>query len=108
MRCGVIHPGLYVHFPAWLGSWFYDELTYEERSNEGKWSKPGRGANEAFDLLYADALAILSGYEKIKWPSAPEWARRETWIESTQTETGEAPSPIPARNQSQNQNVRSP
>lgn len=89
-------PG-YVHFPAWLGSWFYDELTYEERSNEGKWSKPGRGANEAFDLLvYADALAILSGYEKIKWPSAPEWARRETWIEDTQTETGEVPSPSPA------------
>ncbi|WP_320701788.1 phage terminase large subunit family protein [Enterobacter cloacae] len=89
-------PG-YVHFPAWLGSWFYDELTYEERSNGGKWSKPGRGANEAFDLLvYADALAILSGYEKIKWPSAPEWARRETWIEDTQTETGEMPSPPPA------------
>lgn len=89
-------PG-YVHFPSWLGNWFYDELTYEERSNEGKWSKPGRGDNEAFDLLvYADALAILSGYEKIKWPSVPEWARRETWIESTQTETGEAPSPIPA------------
>ena len=89
-------PG-YVHFPAWLGSWFYDELTYEERSNEGKWSKPGRGANEAFDLLvYADALAILSGYEKIKWPSAPEWARRETWIEDTQTEAGEMPSPPPA------------
>ena len=89
-------PG-YVHFPAWLGSWFYHEPTYEARSNEGKWSKPGRGANEAFDLLvYADALAILSGYEKIKWPSAPEWARRETWIEDTQTETGEMPSPPPA------------
>ena len=89
-------PG-YVHFPSWLGNWFYDELTYEERSNEGKWSKPGRGANEAFDLLvYADALSILSGYEKIKWPSVPEWARRDTWVESTQTETGEAPSPIPA------------
>lgn len=89
-------PG-YVHFPSWLGNWFYDELTYEERSNEGKWSKPGRGANEAFDLLvYADALSILSGYEKIKWPSVPEWAWRETWVESTQTETGEAPSPIPA------------
>ncbi|HFT1293251.1 TPA: phage terminase large subunit family protein, partial [Escherichia coli] len=40
-------PG-YVHFPDWLGSWFYDELTYEERSSDGKWSKPGRGANEAF------------------------------------------------------------
>lgn len=30
-------PG-YVHFPDWLGSWFYDELTYEERSSDGKWS----------------------------------------------------------------------
>lgn len=90
-------PG-YVHFPAWLGSWFYDELTYEERSIDGKWSKPGRGANEAFDLLvYADALAILNGYEKIKWPSAPEWARRETWIENTQTEAGEVPSPATAK-----------
>ncbi|WP_410699979.1 phage terminase large subunit family protein [Citrobacter farmeri] len=90
-------PG-YVHFPAWLGSWFYDELTYEERSDDGKWSKPGRGANEAFDLLvYADALAILNGYEKIKWSSAPEWARRETWIENTQTEAGEVPSPATAK-----------
>ncbi|HAL9353934.1 TPA: phage terminase large subunit family protein, partial [Escherichia coli] len=57
-------PG-YVHFPDWLGSWFYDELTYEERSSDGKWSKPGRGANEAFDLMvYAEALVILHGYEK--------------------------------------------
>ncbi len=44
-----------MHFPDWLGSWFYDELTYEERSSDGKWSKPGRGANEAFDLMvYAE------------------------------------------------------
>ncbi|GCJ37249.1 phage terminase large subunit [Escherichia coli] len=71
-------PG-YVHFPDWLGSWFYDELTYEERSSDGKWSKPGRGANEAFDLMvYAEALVILHGYEKIRWPDAPEWASRET------------------------------
>ncbi|QTF25795.1 phage terminase large subunit family protein [Escherichia coli O89m:H10] len=70
-------PG-YVHFPDWLGSWFYDELTYEERSSDGKWSKPGRGANEAFDLMvYAEALVILHGYEKIRWPDAPEWASRE-------------------------------
>lgn len=89
-------PG-YVHFPEWLGAWFYDELTYEERSADGKWSKPGRGANEAFDLLvYADALAILHGYEKIKWPDAPDWARRETWLEDAPTETGEATSPAPA------------
>lgn len=68
-----------MHFPDWLGSWFYDELTYEERSSDGKWSKPGRGANEAFDLMvYAEALVILHGYEKIRWPDAPEWASRET------------------------------
>ena len=74
-------PG-YVHFPDWLGSWFYDELTYEERSSDGKWSKPGRGANEAFDLMvYAEALVILHGYEKIQWPDAPEWAYRKTWLE---------------------------
>lgn len=66
----------YVHFPDWLGEWFYDELTYEERSTDGKWHKPGKGANEAFDLLvYAQALVILRGYERINWDSPPEWAR---------------------------------
>ncbi|HAW5767959.1 TPA: phage terminase large subunit family protein [Escherichia coli] len=83
-------PG-YVHFPDWLGSWFYDELTYEERSSDGKWSKPGRGANEAFDLMvYAEALVILHGYEKIQWPDAPEWACRETWLEYASDNTEQA------------------
>ncbi|HGC1728749.1 TPA: phage terminase large subunit family protein [Escherichia coli] len=94
-------PG-YVHFPDWLGSWFYDELTYEERSSDGKWSKPGRGANEAFDLMvYAEALVILHGYEKIQWPDAPEWACRETWLEyvSDNAEQAVLPEPVslPAR-----------
>ncbi|EHE2502554.1 phage terminase large subunit family protein [Escherichia coli] len=88
-------PG-YVHFPDWLGSWFYDELTYEERSSDGKWSKPGRGANEAFDLMvYAEALVILHGYEKICWPDAPEWASRETWLECVPDSTEPSPSPEP-------------
>lgn len=88
-------PG-YVHFPDWLGSWFYDELTYEERSSDGKWSKPGRGANEAFDLIvYAEALVILHGYEKIRWPDAPEWASRETWLECVPDSTEPSPSPEP-------------
>ncbi|ELX8208564.1 phage terminase large subunit family protein [Shigella sonnei] len=88
-------PG-YVHFPDWLGSWFYDELTYEERSRDGKWSKPGRGANEAFDLMvYAEALVILHGYEKIRWPDAPEWASRETWLECVQDSTEPSSSPEP-------------
>lgn len=88
-------PG-YVHFPDWLGSWFYAELTYEERSSDGKWSKPGRGANEAFDLMvYAEALVILHGYEKIRWPDAPEWASRETWLECVPDSTEPSPSPEP-------------
>ncbi|EFU0690430.1 phage terminase large subunit family protein [Escherichia coli] len=88
-------PG-YVHFPDWLGSWFYDELTYEERSIDGKWSKPGRGANEAFDLMvYAEALVILHGYEKIRWPDAPEWASLETWLECVPDSTEPSPSPEP-------------
>ncbi|CAM7234855.1 TPA: phage terminase large subunit family protein [Escherichia coli] len=88
-------PG-YVHFPDWLGSWFYDELTYEERSSDGKWSKPGRGANEAFDLMvYAEALVILHGYEKIRWPDAPEWASRETWLECVPDSTEPSLSPEP-------------
>lgn len=88
-------PG-YVHFPDWLGSWFYDELTYEERSSDGKWSKPGRGANEAFDLMvYAEALVILHGYEKIRWPDAPEWTSRETWLECVPDSTEPSPTPEP-------------
>lgn len=66
----------YIHFPEWLGEWFYDELTYEERSPDGKWTKPGKGANEAFDLMvYAHALVMLRGYERINWEKPPPWAR---------------------------------
>lgn len=69
----------YIHFPSWIGEWFFDELTYEERGQDGKWRKPGKGNNEAFDLFcYAHAIAILRGYERIKWgdeDSVPHWAR---------------------------------
>ncbi|HBZ8223352.1 TPA: phage terminase large subunit family protein [Escherichia coli] len=102
-------PG-YVHFPDWLGSWFYDELTYEERSSDGKWSKPGRGANEAFDLMvYAEALVILHGYEKIRWPDAPEWASRETWLEcvpdSTEPSSSLEPVSTPVKKQKRKKTV---
>ena len=69
----------YIHFPTWLGEWFFDELTYEERGQDGKWRKPGKGNNEAFDLFcYAHAIAILRGYERIKWgdeDNVPYWAK---------------------------------
>ncbi|HEY3983580.1 terminase gpA endonuclease subunit, partial [Cedecea sp.] len=66
----------YIHFPDWPGEWFYDELTYEERGLDGKWRKPGKGNNEAFDLFcYAQAVAVLRGYEKIRdWEKPPAWA----------------------------------
>lgn len=68
-------PG-YIHFPDWIGEWFYDELTYEVRGANGKWTKPGKGANEALDLFcYCHALAVLRGYERIKdWSNPPAWA----------------------------------
>ncbi|WP_313752536.1 phage terminase large subunit family protein [Mixta calida] len=67
----------YIHFPDWLGEWFYDELTYEVRDPDGKWRKPGRGANEALDLFcYAHVVAILRGYERIRdWEKPPAWVQ---------------------------------
>ena len=85
----------YVHFPDWLGEWFYDELTYEERGIDGKWQKPGKGANEAFDLMvYAHALVILRGYERISWDTPPEWARRGAWVEAAPQVAGEVSLPV--------------
>lgn len=71
------NPGAwYLHTPHWLGRWWYDELTYEVRDPAtGKWSKPGKRPNEAFDLLAYDlALNIIVGAEKINWSSPPPWA----------------------------------
>ena len=67
----------YYHFPAWLGSWFYEELTYEERDIKGHWEKPGKGNNEAFDLLtYDHALSIYLKSDKNQfWEMTPRWAR---------------------------------
>ncbi|WP_033416657.1 phage terminase large subunit family protein [Hahella ganghwensis] len=73
----------YCHFPDWLGSWFFDELTYEVRMPDGKWEKPGRGDNEAFDLFVYAYGAMR--HEKVKahkidWDSPPPWAR--SWEEN--------------------------
>ena len=69
----------YIHFPEWIGEWFFNELVYEERAPDGKWHKPGKGNNEAFDLFcYIHAIAILRGYERIKWgdeKAVPSWAQ---------------------------------
>lgn len=66
-------PG-YLHFPKWLPSEVYAELTSETRTLRG-WSKPHGVRNEAFDLaVYARAMTILVGAERIKWDVPPGWA----------------------------------
>ncbi|MEB5748668.1 phage terminase large subunit family protein [Leclercia adecarboxylata] len=73
-----------IHFPDWIGEWFYDELTYEIRGADGKWRKPGKGANEAVDLFcYCHALVVLRGYERIKdWSNPPRWAQPQMFNDS--------------------------
>ncbi len=63
----------YCHFPDWLEPWFFRELTREKKDATGAWS--GRGRNEAWDLMvYAEAMALMYGIEKIDWDRPPEWA----------------------------------
>lgn len=65
-------PG-YWHFPQWLPTSFYDELTAEERGANG-WVKVG-GKNESVDLCaYGEAAFVWLGGDKIKWDAPPPWA----------------------------------
>lgn len=74
-----VEPGdSYIHFPDWLGKWFYDELVAEKRNEEG-WDKPNGAKNEAFDLFcYAEAafLVKLSDHwqDVFNWACPPAWA----------------------------------
>lgn len=85
----------FIHFPDWLGEWFYDELTYEERDSNGKWRKPGKGANEALDLMcYCHALVLLRGYERIKdWSNPPAWAKPQLLNKAVNTGAGQGDTP---------------
>lgn len=92
----------YVHIPDWLGDWFFEELTYEERGMDGRWAKPGKGANEALDLLcYAHALVMIRGYERINWDNPPPWARLPESAQSSRN-TSAAVDPEPVTNESEN------
>lgn len=61
-------PG-YIHFPDWLGDWFFKELTAEEKLPNGIWQPiKEKAPNEAFDLLYYfKALLIIIKAELIDW-----------------------------------------
>lgn len=67
-------PG-YIHFPAWLGAPFFDELGAEVRNEEGTWSKI-RKRNEAFDLCRMIRVGMLAlGLDKLV-----DWTRVPTWL----------------------------
>ncbi|WP_187617461.1 phage terminase large subunit family protein [Paraburkholderia sp. UCT2] len=68
-------PG-YIHFPDWLGAWFYKELTAEVRTPQG-WKRRSKSqGNEAFDLMvYNLAAFIMLKGEFINWAEPPHWAR---------------------------------
>lgn len=68
----------YMHFPAWLKSWWFDELRSETRQPNGKWKKM-RARNEALDLwnmiwALAYALGPADPRRQFPWKSPPPWA----------------------------------
>ena len=66
-------PG-YIHFPDWLGPWFYDELAAETRTAKG-WQNLSNDRNEAFDLcVYNHAAMLLVRGDSINWGKPPAWA----------------------------------
>lgn len=95
------HGAGYMHTPSWLGRWWFEELTYEIRNPAtGKWERPGKKPNEAFDLcVYNLALFILLKGESINWEAPPPWA--DEWdsnmliIHSEQQGTASSDKPQP-------------
>ncbi|MBU2113706.1 MAG: phage terminase large subunit family protein [Gammaproteobacteria bacterium] len=68
----------FVHFPSWLGSWFYEELTAESRDEQGNWERANKKRpNEGWDLLcYNEAAQYQLQTHKPKfWLSPPRWAQ---------------------------------
>lgn len=87
-------PG-YVHIPAWVGAWFFDELTAEVRTAKG-WESHG-GRNEAFDLMVYNAAGnIYLGGDKIDWKHPPLWADPDKSSRQSTSEYAIAPRPVSA------------
>lgn len=88
-------PGFW-HFPDWLPSSAYDELTSEVRASKG-WVKVGSKNNEGLDLaVYGEAAFIYLGADKITEANCPPWAR--DWDHNPDvTGDGEKPVDIPRR-----------
>lgn len=65
----------FIHFPNWLTSSFYAELTAEIRTDKG-WVNKGNKRNEAFDLMvYCRVTLKLLNADSINWKRPPAWAK---------------------------------
>ncbi len=81
------------HFPRWLPTSFFDELTAEERTAQG-WQNPGSRKNETADLCgYGEALYLALGADKIDWNNPPGWAAE--WDSNPDVRAEDAPPPKP-------------
>lgn len=88
-------PGYY-HFPVWLGTRFYDELTAETRG-EKRWEREGKAPNESFDLcVYGEAAVIKLGADRLNWAKPPSWAAEWDKNPDVFAESGPRP-PAPKR-----------
>ncbi len=91
------HGQNYIHFPNWLSNAFYEELTAENRTDDG-WDKPSGARNEGFDLLcYAEAAYLVKlqkhWQKQIDWENPPLWAAdwdQNSEIYSSASETAKA------------------
>jgi phage terminase large subunit GpA-like protein len=62
-----------IHFPDWLPSSFFEEMTVEVRLPRGWENKHGR-RNETWDLLtYCLALCVYRRIEHVSWVEPPTW-----------------------------------
>lgn len=89
-------PG-YIHFPAWLGAWFFEELTAETRTAKG-WQNLGGARNEAMDLMVYNHAAMLAlNAERLNWETPPAWADpRQNRIEMSISESSPLTKPAPS------------
>lgn len=76
----------FIHFPSWLDTKYFQELTSETRTDKG-WKNKSRRRNEPFDLMaYNRALIKLLKADSINWSDPPIWAMTSVRREEVEKE----------------------
>lgn len=78
----------FMHYPDWLGLWFYEELVAEVRTDKG-WENLRRVRNESFDLYcyikgLFHAVQVEKRIKEIDWDNPPAWAAE--WNNNSQVD----------------------